>query len=131
MKFTTYKNHQPLGTHECPDWEVATVSGGNPYIEGWATENQYILNGQFVDRPPKTSSCDLWNWDTCSWEPDEELAVEASVNKRNQLLLESDWTQLPDAPCDKAAWVAYRQSLRDLTAQTGYPFEIIWPVKPE
>ncbi len=32
---------------------------------------------------------------------------------RNQLLTESDWTQLPDAQCDKTAWATYRQALRD------------------
>jgi hypothetical protein len=35
---------------------------------------------------------------------------------RNQLLAESDWTQLPDAQCDKAAWATYRQALRDFPA---------------
>ena len=32
---------------------------------------------------------------------------------RNQLLAQSDWTQLADAQCDKAAWATYRQALRD------------------
>ena len=32
---------------------------------------------------------------------------------RNQLLTECDWTQLPDAQCDKTAWATYRQALRD------------------
>lgn len=35
---------------------------------------------------------------------------------RNQLLTESDWTQLPDAQCDKSAWTTYRQELRDFPA---------------
>jgi hypothetical protein len=32
---------------------------------------------------------------------------------RNRLLNESDWTQLPDAVCDREAWIEYRQALRD------------------
>lgn len=32
---------------------------------------------------------------------------------RNRLLVDSDWTQLPDAPVDAAAWANYRQQLRD------------------
>jgi len=65
----------------------------------------------------------------------EELAAQATA-KRNQLLAESDWTQLPDARAamgaEKAAeWDAYRQALRDITDQPGYPAEINWPVKPE
>ena len=35
---------------------------------------------------------------------------------RNRLLSESDWTQLPDAQCDKVAWATYRQALRDFPA---------------
>lgn len=55
----------------------------------------------------------------------------ASVRaQRNSLLSQSDWTQVADAPVDKAVWATYRQELRDVTAQTGFPFEVIWPVAP-
>jgi hypothetical protein len=65
----------------------------------------------------------------------EELVAQATA-KRNQLLAESDWTQLPDARAamgaEKAAeWDAYRQALRDITDQPGFPAEINWPVKPQ
>lgn len=51
---------------------------------------------------------------------------------RNQLLVESDWTQLPDVTlANKQDWAVYRQALRDIPQQSGYPFNIIWPVKPE
>jgi len=49
---------------------------------------------------------------------------------RNQLLIESDWTQLPDAPVDQSAWTIYRQSLRDITEQEGFPENVEWPGKP-
>jgi hypothetical protein len=65
----------------------------------------------------------------------EEAALQA-YNLRNGLLVESDWTQLPDARAamgaEKAAeWEAYRQALRDITDQPGYPTEINWPVAPQ
>jgi hypothetical protein len=47
-------------------------------------------------------------------------------NQRNQLLKDSDWTQLADAPVDKSVWATYRQSLRDITQQSD-PFNIVWP----
>lgn len=50
--------------------------------------------------------------------------------ERNQRLAESDWTQLADAPVDRAAWAAYRQALRDITAQPGFPMTVDWPVAP-
>jgi hypothetical protein len=52
-------------------------------------------------------------------------------NKRNELLTESDWTQLPDSPVDRALWASYRQSLRDVTLQAGFPWNVTWPAKPE
>lgn len=53
--------------------------------------------------------------------------------RRNQYLLQSDWTQLPDSPLTtekKTEWTVYRQSLRDVTTQPD-PFNIVWPVKPQ
>jgi hypothetical protein len=51
-------------------------------------------------------------------------------NQRNQSLSESDWTQVADAPVDKAAWATYRQALRDVTQQAGFPWDVQWPVAP-
>jgi len=50
---------------------------------------------------------------------------------RNYRLKESDWTQLPDAPVDREAWAIYRQALRDITKQTNYPYNIVWPQPPQ
>lgn len=49
--------------------------------------------------------------------------------ERNARLAASDWTQLPDAPVDAAAWAIYRQALRDITSQDD-PFNIVWPPEP-
>ena len=49
---------------------------------------------------------------------------------RNEKLKESDWTQISDCTVDKTAWGAYRQALRDVPAQAGFPSNIQWPVPP-
>lgn len=51
--------------------------------------------------------------------------------QRGQLLIASDWTQLPDAPVAQSAWAAYRQALRDIPSQQGFPWDIQWPIQPE
>lgn len=51
-------------------------------------------------------------------------------DERNTKLKDSDWTQVADAPVDKAAWATYRQALRDITTQEGFPWTIDWPVNP-
>lgn len=49
---------------------------------------------------------------------------------RNQKLADTDWTQLADQSSVAATWVAYRQELRDLPAQSGFPFTVTWPTEP-
>lgn len=51
-------------------------------------------------------------------------------SKRNALLADSDWTQVVDAPVDQAAWRTYRQALRDITEQEGFPSDVVWPTPP-
>lgn len=63
---------------------------------------------------------------------DEDCAAEAR-EKRNQLIAETDYMAMPDYPLDgekKAAVLAYRQALRDVPEQAGFPRQIDWPVKP-
>lgn len=62
----------------------------------------------------------------------EQLAIDAR-QKRDSLISETDWTVLADAPlttAQKNAWKAYRQALRDVPSQSGFPDSITWPVKP-
>ena len=55
----------------------------------------------------------------------------ASVrNQRNQLLKDSDWTQIADSPADKTAWATYRTALRDIPAASGFPWTMTWPTQP-
>lgn len=57
--------------------------------------------------------------------------IEANtLRTRDFLLTQSDWTMLLDVPTDKKAWKAYRQALRDITQQPGFPDNIVWPTKP-
>jgi hypothetical protein len=49
---------------------------------------------------------------------------------RSEKLKDSDWTQVADAPVDQAAWAVYRQALRDVTQQSGFPWTIDWPTIP-
>jgi hypothetical protein len=50
---------------------------------------------------------------------------------RNQKLADTDWTQLPDVPSSiKSLWSPYRQSLRDISSQASFPYDIEWPTPP-
>jgi hypothetical protein len=70
---------------------------------------------------------------------EEQAEIEAQKAKqvrseRNAKLTETDWTQVDDTPLDnvaKNAWANYRQALRDLPDQAGFPFNVTWPAQPE
>ena len=49
---------------------------------------------------------------------------------RDSRLSDCDWTQVPDAPVNQAAWATYRQALRDLPANTEDPANPVWPIQP-
>jgi hypothetical protein len=51
-------------------------------------------------------------------------------DQRGVLLRDSDWTQVLDAPVDQPAWAAYRQALRDVTKQAGFPWTVESPTTP-
>ena len=61
----------------------------------------------------------------------EEAKQSASVRQaRNDKLKDSDWTQIADSTADKVSWATYRQVLRDISGQAGFPFNITWPEQP-
>lgn len=52
--------------------------------------------------------------------------------ERNTKLSNSDWTQAVDTPqAIKDKYAPYRQTLRDVPAQSGFPNTVIWPTQPE
>lgn len=67
---------------------------------------------------------------------EDRLAAEAARaaagarKQRDRLIAASDWTQVADAPVDREAWATYRQALRDITDQDGFPHQIDWPEPP-
>lgn len=51
--------------------------------------------------------------------------------ERDRRLSETDWTQLPDVPeATRTLWAEYRQALRDIPAQAGFPKRVVWPPRP-
>lgn len=83
------------------------------------------------------------NGDVAAYVPptQEELDVQAAANVRTErdmkLATEVDpiagnalrWAAL--TPDQQQAWADYRQSLLDITQQSGFPHDVVWPTKPE
>jgi hypothetical protein len=79
-----------------------------------------LINGTWIQQ-----------WGTRLPTEEETAAKQIEVRAdRNRRLSDCDWTQVADAPVDQAAWQAYRQLLRDVTSQPGFPWDTEWPIPP-
>ena len=91
----------------------------------------YVNGATLTPMPPKPSRHHVFNYTTKQWVLDESKAKDEASIVRSRHLMASDWTQLPDVPlATKEAWATYRQALRDITEQEGYPLNINWPISP-
>jgi hypothetical protein len=108
-------------------------------IEDYFDPNEYYIDVKecvAIKIPEKPSYDHVFDYKTKTWvysvskEEKEEIFKEI----RNNLLLNSDWTQLPNNPLTiekQQEWAVYRQALRDITKQYDYPFNIVWPTPPQ
>ena len=86
-------------------------------------------SGEIIDGLENTNAVQAWV-DVHGEALAEGLAAQARA-KRQQLLVECDWSQLPDVKQElRDAYAGYRQALRDIPDQAGFPHDIEWPVKP-
>jgi hypothetical protein len=77
----------------------------------------------------------MWKWVVSEMDDEAKASLDATQAKsvreqRNKLIAECDWTQVADAPVDKETWATYRQALRDVPTQAGFPWDVTWPEAP-
>ena len=56
-----------------------------------------------------------------------ESLANAARAKRDALIKETDFYVLPDYPNAPHGIAEYRQALRDITEQPGFPHDVTWP----
>ena len=96
--------------------------------------DEYILAMTDRDGLEKIVQDNLPVWLAYAKVAETDNQAQAMRDKRDKLLAGTDWTQTDDAPLsseDKESVRKYRQALRDITAQSGFPQEIKWPEKPQ
>ena len=106
-----------------------SMSQGVEQIEGkWYTK--YVLGPTFIDTVVDGVTTTAAEHEAAyKAQKDAEQAKSARAT-RDEKLSECDWTQVADAPVDKQVWATYRQALRDITAQEGFPWTVTWPESP-
>lgn len=122
--------------YDSPQFGVLHVFTRLPNL-GEPLENvitQYAPISYWLDQIKETDTVEVDTYGSIqfSTEPTIDDLANMARSTRNQLLLMSDFTQLPDAPnnIDKIAWQNYRQQLREITDQEGFPVNIVWPMPP-
>jgi hypothetical protein len=103
-----HESPQPIGTWDQNVLEGNPAQVGDMWVQTWE-----VQSASEYEQAQRT----------------DNKAVEVR-NIRNNKLTQSDWTQLSDSPADKVSWATYRQALRDISGQPGFPWDVAWPVEP-
>lgn len=100
----------------------------NAVVKGWITQDEYDEIVGMTDAPTEADGSG-----GATATDYKQMAADVRA-KRDALLAASDYTQATDYPSTYAArtaWAEYRQQLRDVTKQAGFPAEVEWPTEPE
>ncbi len=104
-------------------YQYSQASGVEQIDGKWYTK--YVLGPVFTDGETTAAEQEV------AYKATKDAEQAKSVRQsRDAKLAECDWTQVADAPVDKTVWATYRQALRDITAQEGFPWTITWPDAP-
>ena len=110
------------------DFGLAPVTPTDPptidHTQNLTRGAEQLLDGSYAE---------TWTATAASTEEIAERTSSETVSvrfTRNETLKNSDWTQLPDSPVDSVVWAAYRQDLRDIPQQVGFPWTVTWPTEP-
>jgi hypothetical protein len=114
--------------------ELLADFGADPVLEGpQPTLTRYQTAA--MDGVRQNGANWITNWIAMDMDADACAALDARQadavrTDRNARLAVCDWTQLADAPVDSLSWANYRQALRDVTMQPGFPWSVEWPTPP-
>ena len=110
-------------------YQYSQAAGVEQLNGKWYTK--HILGPVFTDTTDETGNVTTAAVNEAAYKTIKDAEQAKSVRQsRDDKLKESDWTQVADAPVDKAVWATYRQALRDVPLQAGFPWAIDWPTNP-
>lgn len=111
-------------------YQYSQRSGVEELDGKWYT--RYVLGPIFTDRPATdTTPAQTAAEQEAAYKTIKDAEQATAIRQdRTQRLKDTDWTQVLDSPVDKATWAAYRQALRDVTNQPGFPWSVAWPQQP-
>jgi hypothetical protein len=141
MKATYYdlQTGRIVGNSIGPEEDVlANMPEGCAILDDiFESDEYYVEEGVLVQKPSKPADYFQFNYETKSWVDgrSQEFITAMVIGERNLKLANSDWTDTVSAPSRLGLelygeWQAYRQALRDVPEQPGFPNEVVWPTPP-
>lgn len=149
--FIRLENGAPIG-HPVNDYNFRTLFPGVSFPKYLTVSDVEPLNfglyeysqqpslakyEKLVEATPVRSENGIWyqNWHVVEMNTEEKLQEDkekAHMVRQERVfkLASCDWTQLADSPVDGSLWLTYRQALRDVPSQNGFPWEVVWPEQP-
>jgi len=113
----------PSGSYKVIVRDGVEQNSKNNWIQKWKEEDRFA--DTTVDGVTTTKA---EHEEAYQAKLDASAATETRF-KRDGLLAETDWLGLSDVTMS-SAWATYRQALRDVPEQSGFPHTITWPDKP-
>ena len=121
----TFPDHVP--EHMLADYQIYEVfKGSRPAA---AVDSETLMQNSLP-----TLRDGKWFLDYSIVQTPEEIASENVRHRRENYLVDCDWVVIRHQELGTAIpeeWLTYRQLLRDVPAQEGFPYDITWPTKPE
>ena len=112
-------------------YQYSQASGVEQIDGKWYTK--YILGPVFVDTTDEGVTTTALEHETAYKATKDTEQAKSVRQSRDDKLAESDWRVIKAAETATtldAAWATYRQALRDVTGQSGFPWTITWPDAP-
>jgi hypothetical protein len=106
---------------------------GVEQIDGkWYTK--YVLGPVFVDTTDETGNVTSATQHEAAYKTAKDAEQAKSVRQsRDDKLKETDWVVIKNLEANAnipGVWEVYRQALRDMPTQAGFPWTIVWPTQP-
>ena len=103
------------------------------------TPTTTVYQTAFKDGVEQVNGKWTWKWSISEMDADAKAAKDAEAAKgvratRDRLIAETDWIVIKNLELNQnvpGIWEVYRQNLRDVPAQAGFPHNVTWPTKPE
>ena len=110
-----------------------SVYDGVEQVDGkWYTK--YILGPVFTDTEAEDGTVTTAAQNEAAYKATKDAEQATSVRtQRDEKLKECDWMVVKSIETQSIfspEWATYRQALRDVTAQSGFPWEVQWPEQP-